>query len=97
MLSDGLERGDPALMAHAVHRLARLSHRLLWWTPLGLDPAYEPDHPRRWRAIRDDLDGLAGARDLPTLLDRGEAPLNYVDAHHHIWRGAGPPVARAGR
>ena len=26
VLSDGLERGDPALMVHAVHRLARLSH-----------------------------------------------------------------------
>jgi uncharacterized protein with von Willebrand factor type A (vWA) domain len=67
VLSDGLERGDPALMAHAVRRLARLSHRLLWWTPLGLDPNYRPV-TRGMAAIVDDLDGLAGARDLPSLL-----------------------------
>jgi uncharacterized protein with von Willebrand factor type A (vWA) domain len=69
VLSDGLERGDPALMAHAVHRLSRLSFRLLWWTPLGLDPTYKPV-TRGMAAIVDDLDGLAGARDLSTLLEQ---------------------------
>jgi uncharacterized protein len=68
VLSDGLERGDPALMAHAVHRLAKLSHRLLWWSPLALDPAYRPV-TRGMAAIRRDIE-LAGARDLPTLLER---------------------------
>jgi uncharacterized protein with von Willebrand factor type A (vWA) domain len=72
VLSDGLERGDPALMAHAVHRLSRLSHRLLWWTPLGLDPNYRPI-TRAMAAIQDDLDGLAGARDLPSLLEQVQA------------------------
>ena len=56
-------------MAHAVRRLSRLSHRLLWWTPLGLDPSYQPV-TRGMAAIVDDLDGLAGARDLPSLLDQ---------------------------
>jgi uncharacterized protein with von Willebrand factor type A (vWA) domain len=69
VLSDGLERGDPVLMAHAVRRLSRLSFRLLWWTPLGLDPSYKPV-TRGMAAIVDDLDGLAGARDLPSLLDQ---------------------------
>jgi uncharacterized protein with von Willebrand factor type A (vWA) domain len=69
VLSDGLERGDPAVMAHAVRRLSRLSHRLLWWTPLGLDPNYRPI-TRAMAAIGDDLDGLAGARDLPSLLEQ---------------------------
>jgi uncharacterized protein with von Willebrand factor type A (vWA) domain len=69
VLSDGLERGDPAAMAHAVQRLSRLSHRLLWWTPLGLDPTYRPI-TRAMAAIQPDLDGLAGARDLRSLLDR---------------------------
>jgi uncharacterized protein len=69
VLSDGLERGDPAVMAHAVHRLSRLSHRLLWWTPLGLDPNYRPI-TRAMAAIQNDLDGLAGARDLPSLLEQ---------------------------
>jgi uncharacterized protein with von Willebrand factor type A (vWA) domain len=69
VLSDGLERGDPAAMAHAVHRLSRLSYRLVWWTPLALDPAYRPI-TRGMAAIGDDLDDLAGARDLPTLLEQ---------------------------
>ena len=69
VLSDGLERGDPALMAHAVARLSRLSYRLLWWTPLATDPAYRPI-TRAMAAIQGDLDGLAGARDLATLLEQ---------------------------
>ena len=84
-------------MAHAVHRLARLSHRLLWWTPLAARPRLPPDHPRRWPRSSDDLDGLAGARDLPTLLEQVQAAVSYVDAHHHIWPHARPAVARPGR
>ena len=68
VLSDGLERGDPAEMAEAVARLGRLSHRLVWWSPLACDPAYRPV-TRGMRAILPDLDVLGGARDLRTLLD----------------------------
>jgi uncharacterized protein with von Willebrand factor type A (vWA) domain len=68
VLSDGLERGDPALMVAAVQRLARLSHRLLWWSPLALHPEYKPV-TRGMAAILDDVE-LAGARDLQTLLER---------------------------
>jgi uncharacterized protein with von Willebrand factor type A (vWA) domain len=68
VLSDGLERGDPSAMIGAVHRLSRLSHRLLWWTPLATDPTYEPI-TRAMAAIQDDVE-LAGARDLPTLLEQ---------------------------
>ena len=71
VLSDGLERGDPALMAHAVHRLGRLSHRLLWWSPLALDPAYRPI-TRGMAAIGADIE-LAGARDIQTLREAVEA------------------------
>jgi uncharacterized protein with von Willebrand factor type A (vWA) domain len=68
VLSDGLERGDPAAMAEAARRLARLSHRLVWWSPLACDPAYRPV-TRGMRAILPELDVLGGARDLPSLLD----------------------------
>ena len=68
MLSDGLERGDPALMAAAVQRLARLAHRLVWWSPLACDPAYRPV-TRGMAAILGDLDLAGRARDLPTLLE----------------------------
>jgi hypothetical protein len=66
VLSDGLECGDPAEMAAAVERLARLGHRLLWWTPLGRDPAYRPV-TRAMAAILPELDHLGGAHDLETL------------------------------
>ena len=68
VLSDGLERGDPAEMVAAVQRLARLSHTLLWWSPLALHPEYRPV-TRAMAAIVDDVD-LAGARDLESLLER---------------------------
>jgi uncharacterized protein with von Willebrand factor type A (vWA) domain len=68
VLSDGLERGDPALMAGATRRLGRLAHRLVWWSPLACDPAYRPV-TRGMRAILGELDALGGARDLTTLVE----------------------------
>jgi uncharacterized protein with von Willebrand factor type A (vWA) domain len=68
VMSDGLERGDPGDMAAAVERLGRLGHRLIWWTPLGRDPAYRPV-TRAMAAILGELDLLAGAHDLETLLE----------------------------
>ena len=69
VLSDGLERGDPAAMEEAVRRLARLAHRLVWWSPLACDPAYRPA-TRGMRAVLGQLDRLAGARDLATLAEQ---------------------------
>ena len=41
--SDGLDRGDPEVLATAMERLARLSHRLVWMNPhKGADPAFRP-------------------------------------------------------
>jgi uncharacterized protein with von Willebrand factor type A (vWA) domain len=54
-------------MAGATRRLARLAHRLVWWSPLACDPAYRPV-TRGMKAILGDLDTLGGARDLTTLL-----------------------------
>ena len=68
MLSDGLERGDPARDGRGRARLARLPHRLVWWSPLACDPAYRPV-TRGMQAILPELDALGGARDLRTLLD----------------------------
>ncbi|MXY33323.1 MAG: VWA domain-containing protein [Boseongicola sp. SB0664_bin_43] len=42
VLSDGLERGSPALMSEAVRRLSKLAWRLDWLTPLAADPDYVP-------------------------------------------------------
>jgi uncharacterized protein len=41
--SDGLDRGDPGLLAAAMERLARLSHRIVWLNPhKGSDQAFRP-------------------------------------------------------
>jgi uncharacterized protein len=41
--SDGLDRGDPAVLAAAMERLARLSHRVVWLNPHKRDdPAFRP-------------------------------------------------------
>ena len=41
--SDGLDRGDPAVLAAATERLARLSHRVVWLNPhKGHDREFRP-------------------------------------------------------
>jgi uncharacterized protein with von Willebrand factor type A (vWA) domain len=40
--SDGLERGDPEVLATQIHRLHRLAHRVVWVNPLKGSPRYEP-------------------------------------------------------
>lgn len=41
--SDGLDRGDPGVLAAAMERLARLSHRIVWMNPhKGTDPGFRP-------------------------------------------------------
>lgn len=77
VFSDGLERGDPAAMMHAVQRIARLSHRLVWVTPLAADPEYRP-LTRAMVGILPDLDTIADGscinalEQLPALLSAVE-------------------------
>lgn len=40
--SDGLDRGDPALLEQQMARLRRLAHRIVWVNPLKGDPGYAP-------------------------------------------------------
>jgi uncharacterized protein with von Willebrand factor type A (vWA) domain len=42
LCSDGLERGDPDLLAVQMGRLSRLVHRVVWVNPLKGSPRYEP-------------------------------------------------------
>jgi hypothetical protein len=67
VVSDGLERGGPAPMVAAVKRLARLAHRVVWWSPLACDANYQP-LTRGMAAVMGDLDELAGVRDLASAV-----------------------------
>ncbi|MET0596797.1 MAG: VWA domain-containing protein [Mesorhizobium sp.] len=66
IVSDGLERGDPAPMAAAIARLARLSRRLIWATPLAADPRYRPA-TRAMAAVLPSLDALCDGSSLAAM------------------------------
>ena len=42
VISDGWDRGDPALVAAETARLRRNCHRLVWLNPLAGTPGYQP-------------------------------------------------------
>ena len=42
MLSDGWDRGDPAVLAEQMARLSRVAHRIVWVNPLKVTPGYAP-------------------------------------------------------
>ena len=92
VFSDGLERGEPDAMIHAVTRLARLSHRLIWVSPLAADPRYRP-LTRAMAGILPALDGLADGSDLPAL----ERLLRTLPAIENGARGQAAPPLAAGR
>ncbi|WP_035485660.1 VWA domain-containing protein [Geminicoccus roseus] len=67
VVSDGLERGDPAIMAASARRIARLAHRLVWLTPLAGDPRFRP-RTRGLLAVLPHLDRLGSAADQAAIL-----------------------------
>lgn len=42
VLSDGWDRGDPAMLAEQMARLHRVAYRVVWVNPLKVTPGYEP-------------------------------------------------------
>jgi uncharacterized protein with von Willebrand factor type A (vWA) domain len=64
--SDGLDVGDPELLAGQMARLARLAHRVVWLNPLKEDPAYEP-LARGMQAALPSIDLFASGHDFESL------------------------------
>ena len=64
--SDGLDVGDPAVLAEQMARLSRLAHRVVWLNPLKEDPAYEP-LARGMKAALPYVDLFASGHDLASL------------------------------
>ncbi len=66
ILSDGLERGDPAAMREAVARLSRLAWRVSWLTPLAADPNFKPQ-TEALKAILPFVDDLADGSSITSV------------------------------
>ena len=66
VLSDGLERGDPAAMVDAVRRLSRRAWRLAWLSPLAADERFRPD-TAALRAILPWLDHFGDGGSIASL------------------------------
>ena len=70
--SDGLERGDPAVLDLSMERLRRLSHKIVWMNPLkGNDPDYEPVSVGMMCAMPY-VDELLSGHDLKSLEELAE-------------------------
>jgi uncharacterized protein len=70
LCSDGLERGDPEVLAGAMARLQRLAYRVIWVNPLKSGPDYQPA-TRGMRAALPHVDLLVSGHDLASLTDLG--------------------------
>jgi len=68
IVSDGLERGDPADLAAAMARLRRYVHRIVWVNPLAGDPRFEP-RQRGMAAALPHVDVFLPGHDLASLED----------------------------
>jgi uncharacterized protein len=65
--SDGLDRGDPAVLAAAMERLSRLSYRVVWMNPhKGNDPGFRPS-TIGMMAAEPHIDVLLSGHDLASL------------------------------
>jgi uncharacterized protein with von Willebrand factor type A (vWA) domain len=70
LCSDGLEVGDPELLAEQMARLSRLAYRVIWLNPLKGDEAYEP-LARGMNAALPYVDVFAAGHNLESLEELG--------------------------
>lgn len=69
--SDGLEVGDPGVLAAQMARLSRLAYRIIWLNPLKEDPAYEP-LARGMAACLPYIDLMLSGHNLASLEELGD-------------------------
>ncbi|MDH2384017.1 VWA domain-containing protein [Bradyrhizobium sp. CER78] len=74
IVSDGLERGDPAALRDAVAKLSRWAWRVSWLTPLATSPGFKPQTEALiaiQRFVDDLVDGGSSAAVVAHLLSLG--------------------------
>lgn len=85
LVSDGWDRGDPALLATEMERLRGLAWRVVWLNPLLADEGYEP-LTRGMQAALPFVDDFLSVHDLASVRELAE----------HL-RGLSPGARRPGR
>jgi uncharacterized protein with von Willebrand factor type A (vWA) domain len=105
VVSDGWDRGDPALVASETARLRRNCHRLIWLNPLAGTPGYQP-LAAGMRAAYPFIDDFLPAGTVASLERLGEIlagirggdTVRRSEAAAHSPRGGigGAPAALAG-
>jgi uncharacterized protein with von Willebrand factor type A (vWA) domain len=98
LITDGLERGDPALLASATERLQKSCKRLLWLNPLLRFEGFEP-RARGVQAMLDHVDELRTVHHLQSLSELvhvlGDDGLKaHASARWPAWRGRAAPRRR---
>jgi uncharacterized protein with von Willebrand factor type A (vWA) domain len=111
VVSDGWDRGDPALVATETARLRRNCHRLIWLNPLAGTPGYQP-LAAGMRAAYPYIDDFLPAGTLASLerlgqilagvrasdnRRSGEAAASVTSRGAAAIRAIGPPQSIAGR
>jgi len=81
LCSDGLERGDPELLATQMARLRRLAYRVVWVNPLKGSPRYEP-LARGMAAALPSVDVFLSGHNLESLEQLGRV----LGAEKHLGR-----------
>lgn len=71
LISDGWDRGDPALLSQEIQRLQKLCHRLVWLNPLLGSEEYEP-LTRGMQACLPHIDDFLPVHNLASLEDLAE-------------------------
>ena len=79
LISDGWDRGDPAVVAREMARLQRSCHRLIWLNPLLGSAEYQP-LTRGMRAALPFVDDFLPVHNLASL-EALAAHLNALPRH----------------
>jgi uncharacterized protein with von Willebrand factor type A (vWA) domain len=91
IISDGWERGDPALVGREMERLARLAHRIVWVNPRVGARSFSP-RAGGMAAALEHCDALVSGHSLEALGEVADA-ISSVDALDDTWLPAPAPPA----
>jgi uncharacterized protein with von Willebrand factor type A (vWA) domain len=95
ILSDGWERGDPALVGREMERLARLAHRIVWVNPRAAAAGFVPRAGGMVAALPH-VDALVSGHSLQALHDVAEAiagadtEIEVPEPEEETWESATP-------